>query len=102
MSLGVGYSERRQNLRVPVECEASVYGEGDMAWEGATCVNLSSSGVLVASTSDFALGSMMKVRVKPKLRLSSDLSAEMEVVRTFFDPERQRHMIGARFTYVER
>ena len=102
MSFGIGYGERRQNLRVPVECGASIYGEDEMAWEGAVCVNLSSSGVLIASSSDFELGSMMKVRVEPKLKLSSDLLAEMKVVRKFFDPERQRHMIGARFTHVDR
>lgn len=102
MALGTSYGERRKHLRIPLNCSAKIYGEQQLRWEDSVCVNLSSSGVLMSSRDEFAVGSLMKVHVQPKLKVSSDLLAEVEVVRSEFDEANQRYLLGARITHVER
>ncbi|MDH5301986.1 MAG: PilZ domain-containing protein [Gammaproteobacteria bacterium] len=102
MALGTSYTERRRHLRIPLNCAAKIYGEQKLAWEESTCINLSTSGVLMTCREEIPVGSLMKVHVAPKLRVSSDLMAEVEVVRSEFDAASQNYLLGARITYVMR
>jgi len=102
MALGTSYEERRRHLRIPLNCSARIYGEQQLRWEDSVCINMSSSGVLMTSRSEIVVGSLIKVHVEPKLRVSSDLMAEVEVVRSEYDAAGQRFLLGGRITHVER
>lgn len=100
MSGSQDYYEKRRDVRVKVECPATLRGEAEREWQGAGCINLSASGILLRAHSDYPVGSLIKVQIQPQTRISPGLIAEVEVIRREYHAASRSYHIGARITEV--
>ncbi len=75
------YEEKRDFIRMCVECPMSFTRQGDATVHGATAKDLSGSGLGFSTSQALRLGELLTVRVAPQNSVVPPLQAEVEVVR---------------------
>ena len=75
------FEEKRDFIRMCVECPMSFTRLGDTTVHGATAKDLSGSGLGFSTTQALRLGELLTVRVAPDKSVVAPLQAEVEVVR---------------------
>jgi hypothetical protein len=75
---GRDYSEKRDFIRMRVDADVVLIHQGDEV--SAVCIDLSSSGMQVEATRQFAVGDRLSVRIDSDHVALSGLEAETEVV----------------------
>lgn len=75
------YDEKRDFIRMTVECDLTLRDEaGGRQYQGR-CVNLSSTGAMVVLDAAPAMGQRLALHIAPRLALVPALDALVEVVR---------------------
>lgn len=75
------YEEKRDFIRMCVECPMSFTRQGDSTVYSATARDLSGSGLGFNSTQMVRMGELLTVQVVPDKAVVAPLQAEVEVVR---------------------
>jgi len=75
------YSEKRDFIRMNIECPVFYQAMGSSINKRATCVNLSAKGIKFHTDQVLAVGSKIHINVVPELKISPSLSAVMEILR---------------------
>ncbi len=75
------YSEKRDFIRMSIECSVFYQVLDSSANKRATCVNLSAKGIKFRTDQALVVGSKIHVNVVPELKISPSLSAVMEILR---------------------
>lgn len=75
------FSEKRDFHRMSVDCKVSYRPVDAAEIREGRCINLSARGVLFQAGEAIPLGTAIKIKVMPELRISPPLSATAEVVR---------------------
>ena len=76
------YEEKRDFIRMCVECPMSFTRQGDTTAYSATARDLSGSGLGFVTGQAVRMGEVLTVRVVPDKAVVAPLQAEVEVVRT--------------------
>jgi hypothetical protein len=76
------YAEKRNFLRMAVDCPARFRIAGSDALSAAIVKNLSSSGMLILAEREIDPGTQLAVEIMPGKTITPPLSAEARVVRS--------------------
>ena len=77
----IDYSEKRDFIRMPVQCPVSYRETADGTEETAELLDLSASGVRFVSQRAFDAGTRLHLRVRPERTITPPLEAEIAVLR---------------------
>ncbi len=76
------YAEKRDFLRMPIDCPAQIRIAGSNNTSSAIVKNLSSTGMLMLFEQEIDPGTQLAVEIMPGKSITPPLSAEMSVVRS--------------------
>ena len=77
----IDYAEKRDFLRMPIDCELSFTESGSSKQYPGNVINLSSRGILFTSTEMFAEGSLLDIVLTPSNSLTPPMEATVVVAR---------------------
>ncbi len=77
----IDYAEKRDFLRMPIDCELSFGRRGDDARHQGKVINLSSKGILFTSSEGFAEGEQLDILLTPSNALTPPMEAAVVVSR---------------------
>lgn len=75
------FAEKRDFIRMTVDCSMSYRAIGAGDNRTGRCINLSAKGVLFSAPETLPLGTELKIKIEPQVKISPPLSATAEVVR---------------------
>ena len=79
----IDYAEKRDFLRMPIDCELSFSVEGSTKQYQGNVINLSSKGILFTSNEKFESGTTLQIVLTPSNSTTSPMEAEVVVARVF-------------------
>lgn len=77
----IDYAEKRDFLRMPIDCELSFSVEGSTKQYQGNVINLSSKGILFTSSEKFESGTTLQIVLTPSNSTTSPMEAEVVVAR---------------------
>ncbi len=77
----IDYAEKRDFLRMPIDCELSFTRRGDDGQYRGKVINLSSKGILFTSGESFAPGDQIEILLTPSNALTPPMEASVVVSR---------------------
>ncbi len=77
------YAEKRDFLRIPIDCPAQIRIAGAENTSSAIVKNLSSTGMLMLFEQEIDPGTHLAVEITPGKSITPPLSAEMSVLRSY-------------------
>ncbi len=77
----IDYAEKRDHLRMPIDCELSFSRRGEAEQLHGNVVNLSGKGILFTSSECFAPGDQLDIRLTPANTLTPPMEASVVVNR---------------------
>jgi hypothetical protein len=77
----IDYAEKRDFLRMPIDCELSFSVEGSTKQYQGNVINLSSKGILFTSSEKFESGATLQIDLTPSNSTTSPMEAEVVVAR---------------------
>jgi len=77
----IDYAEKRDFLRMPIDCELSFAVEGNTKQFQGNVINLSSKGILFTSNEKFAPGSTLEIVLTPSNSTTAPMQATVVVAR---------------------
>jgi hypothetical protein len=77
----IDYAEKRDFLRMPIDCELNFSESGSSKQHTGGVINLSSKGILFTSSSEFAPGSRLEITLTPSNSLTPPMEATVVVMR---------------------
>jgi len=77
----IDYAEKRDFLRMPIDCELSFSVEGSSKQYQGNVINLSSKGILFTSSEKFESGTALQIVLTPSNSTTSPMEAEVVVAR---------------------
>ena len=77
----IEYAEKRDFLRMPIDCELSFAETGSSKQHVGNVINLSSKGILFTSSSKFTPGTKLDITLTPSNSLTPPMEATVEVMR---------------------
>lgn len=78
----IEYAEKRDFLRMPIDCELSFAQTGSDRQLKGKVINLSSGGILFASRVNFAVGTRLDIVLTPSNSATPPMEARVVVTRT--------------------
>ena len=75
------YVEKRDFIRMTMDCPMSYQLLESINQKSGTCINLSAKGLLFHCDDNFPLGTLVKVSVSPTLAISPPFNAIVKIVR---------------------
>ena len=75
------YVEKRDFIRMTMQCPMSYQLLESMNQKSGTCINLSANGLLFQCDDNFPPGTLVKVSVSPSLSISPPFNAIVRIVR---------------------
>lgn len=93
------FSEKRSFYRMAVNGPVKFRVNGDTTVSTGRVVNLSSSGLLIASEQEVPVDSSMTIQIIPSQAITPPLTAEVKVVRNKSD-ESEGHQIACRIVKI--
>jgi len=94
------YSEKRDYMRMVMNCPATFNEVDEERMVNGTCVNLSAKGVLISTHVYFPAGTLLEVHVQPSLSKSPTFDAVVEVVRVDQPADSRMFGLGARIIEI--
>ncbi len=92
--------ERRTALRVKVSCKLDYAEQNSGKINNGTLNNLSTTGLAFQANEQFALGTLLDVRLDPGNTLIAPLDATIEIIRIDTDKDRHSYNIAGRITQI--
>ena len=77
----IDYAEKRDFLRMPIDCELSFGRRGEAERHAGKIINLSSKGILFTSDEGFAPGDELEILLTPGNALTPPMEADVVVSR---------------------
>jgi hypothetical protein len=77
----IDYAEKRDFLRMPIDCELSFAVEGSAKQHQGNVINLSSKGILFTSSEKFEPGTTLQIVLTPSNSTTAPMEAEVVVAR---------------------
>ena len=77
----IDYAEKRDFLRMPIDCELSFSLAGSSKQYQGSVINLSSKGILFTSTEKFEPGAVLKITLTPSNSATAPIEAAGIVTR---------------------
>lgn len=77
----IDYAEKRDFLRMPIDCELSFSVTGSSKQYQGNVINLSSRGILFTSSSEFESGSRLDITLTPSNSITPPMEATVVVMR---------------------
>jgi hypothetical protein len=77
----IDYAEKRDFLRMPIDCELSFTVAGSSKRYQGNVINLSSKGILFTSSEDFAAGTSLDIVLTPSNSSTQPMHATVVVAR---------------------
>ncbi len=77
----IDYAEKRDFLRMPIDCELSFSVAGSSKLYQGNVINLSSKGILFTSNEKFDEGSTLDIILTPSNSMTPPMQAEVIVAR---------------------
>ena len=88
------FVEKRNSLRVDVNCKLHFKIDGVSQYLEITCINLSCSGISFLSKHDFQLGESVEIFILPETQVASESQFWVKIVRSEVQDDGQ-FLIGA-------
>ncbi|MCP4877241.1 MAG: PilZ domain-containing protein [Gammaproteobacteria bacterium] len=77
----IDYAEKRDFLRMPIDCELSFMVAGSTKQYQGNVINLSSKGILFTSSKDFSAGTRLEIILTPSNSITAPMHADVVVAR---------------------
>ncbi|TNF86032.1 MAG: PilZ domain-containing protein [Gammaproteobacteria bacterium] len=77
----IDYAEKRDFLRMPIDCELSFSETGSSKQYSGNVINLSSKGILFTSNQEFAPGAKLDITLTPSNSITPPMEASVVVMR---------------------
>ena len=74
------FSEKRDFIRMGVECPSTFEIDGETGTHEGIACDLSASGLKIVTENDIAIGTILNIRILPEKSLITPLHAVVEVV----------------------
>jgi len=88
------YAEKRDFIRMSMDCPVTYQLLESSNQKTGTCINLSAKGILFHCDDPFPLGTLLKVGVSPRLAISPPFSAIVKVVRSKKHDSQDGHLLA--------
>lgn len=83
----IDYAEKRDFLRMPIDCELSFSQSGDKSRYSGNVINLSHKGILFTSTHKFGEGTALDILLTPSNSDTPPMQAQVVVSRVTHNNE---------------
>ncbi len=77
----IDYAEKRDFLRMPIDCELSFSVSGSSKQYQGNVINLSSKGILFTSSTEFEAGKKLDITLTPSNSITPPMEATVMVMR---------------------
>ena len=77
----IDYAEKRDFLRMPIDCELSFSETGSTMQYSGNVINLSSKGILFTSNNEFQPGTKLDITLTPSNSITPPMVASVVVMR---------------------
>lgn len=77
----IDYAEKRDFLRMPIDCELSFSESGSSKQYQGNVINLSSKGILFTSNMEFESGKKLDITLTPSNSITPPMEATVVVMR---------------------
>lgn len=77
----IDYAEKRDFLRMPIDCELSFSESGSSKQYQGNVINLSSKGILFTSNMEFEAGKKLDITLTPSNSITPPMEATVVVMR---------------------
>ena len=77
----IDYAEKRDFLRMPIDCELSFSEAGSSKQHSGNVINLSSKGILFTSSTEFQPGTRLDITLTPSNSITPPMEARVVVMR---------------------
>lgn len=77
----IDYAEKRDFLRMPIDCELSFSESGSSKQHQGNVINLSSKGILFTSSNEFEAGRKLDITLTPSNSITPPMEATVVVMR---------------------
>jgi len=77
----IEYAEKRDFLRMPIDCELSFSQTGSSMQYSGNVINLSSKGILFTSNNEFQPGTRLDITLTPSNSITPPMEATVVVMR---------------------
>lgn len=77
----IDYAEKRDFLRMPIDCELSFSESGSSKQYQGNVINLSSKGILFTSNTEFEAGKKLDITLTPSNSITPPMEATVVVMR---------------------
>jgi len=77
----IDYAEKRDFLRMPIDCELSFSETGSSRQYSGNVINLSSKGILFTSNMEFGAGTRLDITLTPSNSITPPMEATVVVMR---------------------
>ncbi|MCP4391235.1 MAG: PilZ domain-containing protein [Gammaproteobacteria bacterium] len=77
----IDYAEKRDFLRMPIDCELSFSESGSSKQYQGNVINLSSKGILFTSNTEFVAGKKLDITLTPSNSITPPMEATVVVMR---------------------
>ncbi len=77
----IDYAEKRDFLRMPIDCELSFSIAGSSKQYQGNVINLSSKGILFTSNTEFESGTRLEITLTPSNSITPPMEATVVVMR---------------------
>lgn len=77
----IEYAEKRDFLRMPIDCELSFSETGSTMQYSGNVINLSSKGILFTSNNEFQPGTRLDITLTPSNSITPPMEATVVVAR---------------------
>ena len=77
----IDYAEKRDFLRMPIDCELSFSASGSSKQYQGNVINLSSKGILFTSNAEFEAGDRLDITLTPSNSITPPMEATVVVMR---------------------
>jgi len=81
----IDYAEKRDFLRMPIDCELSFSRAGSTDFHPGNVINLSSRGILFTSTEKFVEGDTIDIVLTPSNSETPPMEASVVVARAVYN-----------------
>lgn len=94
------YTEKRDYLRMALDCPVTYSDVEGLRSRQGTCINLSAKGIAFEAADNFPVGSKLKISMQPKLAMTPPLSAVVKVLRVERNSAKQCYTLAGQIEEI--
>ncbi len=94
------YAEKRDYIRMEVNCPLNFSENASSKTYEGTCINLSAKGIAFEANTAYPIGTTLFVEVAPKLAVASPFTAMVKIIRSEQNLQNKSYRLAGTFEEI--